>query len=65
MDYSSVELFVIEHRDRSALVLIEGEEVVLPYSQCGGLHRIDTDKEGVVEVPDWILRDRGLEDCIS
>ena len=55
------DVLVIEEREKSLLVLYEGEEVLIPRSQISDTSEVQGDgDEGVLVIPRWLARDRDM-----
>lgn len=55
------DVLVIEEREKSLLVLYEGEEILIPRSQISDTSEVQGDgDEGVLVIPRWLANDRDM-----
>lgn len=55
------DVLVIEEREKSLLVLYEGEEVLIPRSQISDTSEVQGEgDEGLLVIPKWLARDRNM-----
>lgn len=55
------DVLVVEEREKSLLVLYEGEEVLIPRSQISDASEVQGEgDEGILVIPRWLARDRGM-----
>jgi hypothetical protein len=55
------DVLVIEEREKSLLVLYEGEEILIPRSQISDTSEVQGDGDkGVLVIPRWLANDRDM-----
>ena len=52
---------VVKTTGSAALLEIDGEEHWIPFSQIAGEEPEEGDEDGVIEIPRWLVDDRGID----